>query len=130
MFASYPRSFAGRRATMAISGGYRVPGEGPGDDGFDEEGYDESQRAEILEATSGGPTDGAILTDLEPDVASDDDDDEDDLKMKSDEVGEEDDDADQDEDDQDEDSLQEDFDDDDLEDDDDLDDKDDAALKP
>ncbi|NWN13268.1 DNA primase, partial [Escherichia coli] len=32
-------------------GGYQVPGRGPGDDGFDEEGYDESQRAEILEAT-------------------------------------------------------------------------------
>ena len=57
-------------------GGYRVPGEGTGDDGFDEEGYDESQRAEILEVTRDGPTDGTILTDLIPDLGDDDDDDE------------------------------------------------------
>ena len=46
-------------------GGYQDPGRGPGDDGFDEEGYDESQRAEILETTSDGPSDGNLLTDLE-----------------------------------------------------------------
>ncbi len=34
-----------------IMGGHQVPGMGSGDDGYDEEGYDESQRAEILEAT-------------------------------------------------------------------------------
>ena len=49
-------------------GGYQVSGQNPGDDGFDEEGYDESQRAEILEATRDGPTDGTILTDLDPDL--------------------------------------------------------------
>ncbi|MGJ3647401.1 hypothetical protein ACLB0R_02865 [Sphingomonas sp. GlSt437] len=36
----------------------------PGDD----EGYDDSQRAEILEATRDGPSDGTILTDLVPDL--------------------------------------------------------------
>lgn len=49
-------------------GGHQVPGHGSGDDGFDEEGYDESQRAEILEATRDGPTDGTIMTDLDPDL--------------------------------------------------------------
>ena len=52
-------------------GGHQVPGRGPGDDGYDEEGYDESQRAEILEATRSGPNDGMILTDLEPDLGED-----------------------------------------------------------
>lgn len=107
-------------------GGHRVPGEGPGDDGFDEEGYDESQRAEILEVTGDGPTDGTILTDLTPDTGDEDDDD---LEMESDEIGEEDDEADEDEDDLDEDDLQEDFEDGDV-DEDDLDDADDKALKP
>jgi DNA-directed RNA polymerase subunit delta len=74
-------------------GGYQVPGQGSGDDGYDEEGYDESQRAEILEATSDGPTDGNVLTDLLPDLGNDDEDDEDDLRMTDDELGEEDDDA-------------------------------------
>ena len=108
-------------------GGYRVPGEGPGDDGFEEEGYDESQRAEILEVTRDGPTDGTILTDLSPDIGDDEDDE--DLEMDSDETGEEDDDADEDEDDLDEDDLQDDFDEDDV-DEDDLGDADDAALRP
>ena len=76
-------------------GGYQVPGEGTGDDGYDEEGYDESQRAEILEVTRDGPTDGTILTDLSPDVGDDEDDD-DDIEMDSDELGQEDDDADED----------------------------------
>jgi len=49
-------------------GGHQVPAHGSGDDGFDEDGYDESQRAEILEATRGGPTDGLVLTDLDPDL--------------------------------------------------------------
>jgi ribonuclease E len=108
-------------------GGYKVPGEGPGDDGFEEEGYDESQRAEILEVTRDGPTDGTILTDLMPDTGDDDDDD--DPEMESDEIGEEDDDADEDDEDQEEDSLQDDFDDDEV-DEDDLGDADDEALRP
>lgn len=75
-------------------GGNRVMPQGSGDDSFDEEGYDESQRAEILEATRDGPSDGTILTDLDPDVAGLDKDDadepEDDLVMEDGEVGEED----------------------------------------
>lgn len=54
-------------------GGRHVPGQGSGDDGFDEEGYDESQRAEILEVEREGPTDGLIVTDLEPDLGEDED---------------------------------------------------------
>ena len=76
-------------------GGYQVSGQTPGDDGFDEEGYDESQRAEILEATRDGPTDGTILTDLDPDLG--DEPDKDDVEMSDADVGEEDDDADMDE---------------------------------
>ena len=111
-------------------GGYQIPGEGTGDDGFEEEGYDESQRAEILEVTRDGPTDGTILTDLAPDIGDDDDDEnEDDLVMASTEVGEEDDESETDEDDDDEDDLQEDFEDDDV-DDEEIADRDDAALKP
>ena len=56
-------------------GGNRVMAHGSGDDSFDEEGYDESQRAEILEATRDGPSDGTILTDLDPDVSDMDKDD-------------------------------------------------------
>jgi len=110
-------------------GGYQIPGEGTGDDGFEEEGYDESQRAEILEVTRDGPTDGTILTDVAPDISDDDDDDEDDLLMSSDEVGEETDEAESDDDDDDEDDLQEDFEDDDV-DDDEIADGDDVALRP
>ncbi len=109
-------------------GGYQVPGEGTGDDGFEEEGYDESQRAEILEVTRDGPTDGTILTDLMPDIGDDEDDD--DLEMSSDEIGEDDDEDVSDEDDDDEDDLQEDFDNGALDEDDELTDADDAALKP
>ena len=108
-------------------GGYQIPGEGTGDDGFEEEGYDESQRAEILEVTRDGPTDGTILTDVAPDIGDDDDDD--DLLMSSDEVGEETDEAESDDDDDDEDDLQEDFEDDDV-DDDEIADGDDVALRP
>src|SRR6185369_14770996 len=96
------------RCSMTM-GGYQVPGEGTGDDGYDEEGYDESQRAEILEVTRDGPTDGTILTDLSPDIGTDDDDDDDDLEMESDELGQESDDADEDEDDLTEDALQDDL---------------------
>ncbi len=111
-------------------GGHQVPGQGSGDDGYDEEGYDESQRAEILEATSRGPTDGAILTDLMPDLGDDSDDDEDDLQMADDELGEEDEDTVPTATAQSEDEVQADFDEDKLEDDEDLDDADDESLKP
>lgn len=109
--------------------------QGPGDDGYDAEGYDESQRAEILEATGDGPDDGALLTDINPDLggSEDDDDDLDELSMADDEIGEEDDDADEDEDDLDEDDIQDDFDDEDVDEDDldeELDDPDDVALRP
>ena len=107
-------------------GGYQVPGHGPGDDGYDEEGYDESQRAEILEATRDGPTDGNILTDLDPDLGDEPEDD--DVEMSDSDVGEEDDDADMDEDDIDEDEVQDEFDDGDIDGDDDLSDADDEAL--
>lgn len=106
-------------------GGYQVSGQSPGDDGFDEEGYDESQRAEILEATRDGPTDGTILTDLDPDLG--DEPDKDDVEMSDGDVGEEDDDADMDEEDIDEDEVQDGFDDGDS-DDDDLSDANDEAL--
>ena len=106
-------------------GGYQVSGQTPGDDGFDEEGYDESQRAEILEATRDGPSDGTILTDLDPDLG--DEPDKDDVEMSDADVGEEDEDADMDEDDIDEDEIQDGFDDGDS-DDDDLSDADDEAL--
>ncbi|MES2097668.1 MAG: DNA primase [Pseudomonadota bacterium] len=108
-------------------GGHQVPGQGTGDDGFDEEGYDESQRAEILEATRDGPTDGTILTDLDPDLGDEKDTDE--IDMEDDEIGEEDDDADADDDDIDEDEVQAELDDGSVEDDE-LNDADDAALKP
>lgn len=60
-------------------GGHRIPEQGPNDDGFDEEGYDESQRAEILEVTRGGPSDGAVQFDLDPDLGEALDPEEDDL---------------------------------------------------
>lgn len=95
-------------------GGYQIGGIGTGDDGYDEDGYDESQRAEILEATRDGPSDGAILTDLNPDLGGDVDEDEaeDDLLMQDDELGEEDPSVAQSETNRDEDELQEDFEDD------------------
>ncbi|OSZ70429.1 DNA primase [Sphingomonas sp. IBVSS2] len=111
-------------------GGYQVPGRGPGDEGFDEEGYDESQRAEILEATNDGPSDGNVLTDMAPDFGADDDDDADDLRMVDDETGEEDEDAAQKARAISEDEIQDGFDEDDLADDDDLDDADGDALDP
>jgi DNA-directed RNA polymerase subunit delta len=51
-----------------IMGGHQVPSHGSGDDGYDEDGFDESQRAEILEATRNGPSDGTVMTDLAPDL--------------------------------------------------------------
>lgn len=111
-------------------GGYQIPGQGPADDGYDEEGYDESQRAEILEATRDGPTDGNILTDLTPDLGDDSDADEDDLRMVDDELGEEDDEAVITAEDNSEDETQADFDAGAIEDEDDLDDSDEDALEP
>lgn len=108
-------------------GGHQIPGTGSGDDGYDEEGYDESQRAEILEATRDGPTDGIVLTDLMPDLG---DDPEDDLEMTADETGEEDDDAAEDETAVAEDEVQGDFDAGTLDGDDDLGDADAKALQP
>ena len=109
-------------------GGHQVPGMGSGDDGYDEEGYDESQRAEILEVTRDGPSDGAILTDLVPDLGDDADDDE--LEMTDDELGEEDDTAELTAKDRDEDETQADFDEDELDEDEDLDDADEDAIEP
>ncbi len=113
-------------------GGQQIPGHGTGDDGWDEEGYDESQRAEILEATRNGPTDGIVLTDLDPDLGDEDAEGEaiDDLDMTDDEVGETDSTVTMDQDDIDEDDVQEELDDGSIDDDEDLDDADDVALKP
>ena len=116
-------------------GGHQVPSHGSGDDGFDEEGYDESQRAEILEATRNGPSDGVVMTDLDPDLGLDDPEDEpiDELGMVDGEVGEEDASVTMDKADMDEDDVQDELDNDTIEDRDDdaeLDDADDAALKP
>jgi hypothetical protein len=53
----------------------------------DQEGYDESQRAEIAEAEGDGPTNGVLVTDLNPDYGGDIDgqdieDDEDELRVE------------------------------------------------
>ncbi len=105
--------------SMADTGGR------PGDDGFDEDGYDESQRAEILETLGDGPGDGTIQTDLAPDLGGaapgDDDDDNDDDADDEDDG----DDGEDESDDDDGDDV-----DDDLDDDDDLSDPDSVALKP
>ena len=108
-----------------------MPGAGGGEDTFDEEGYDESQRAEILEATRDGPSDGAILTDMAPDLGLDDIEDEpiDELEMEDGEVGKTDDDVSMTEEDMDEDDMQDDFDAGTV-DDEEIDDADDVALKP
>ncbi len=42
----------------------------------DLDGYDEAQRAEIAEVEGGGPTDGIVMTDMNPDLGGDIDDDE------------------------------------------------------
>ena len=113
---------------MAASG---IPGMGSGDDTFDEEGYDESQRAEILEATRDGPSDGTILTDMNPDLGLDDIEYEpmDELDMEDGEVGTTDDDVSMAEEDMEEDDLQDDFDTDAVAEDE-LGDGDDVALRP
>ncbi len=111
-------------------GGHQVTGTGTGDDGYDEEGYDESQRAEILEVTRDGPSDGTIITDLDPDLGDEDNDEAmDDLDMEDGEVAEEDASVTVAKEDMDEDDVQDEFDDG-TEDDDELDDGEDAALRP
>lgn len=116
-------------------GGHQVTGMGSGDDGYDEEGYDESQRAEILEATRDGPSDGNLLTDLNPDLGGDAEEEPiDDLEMEDGEEGKADATVAMDADDADEDDAQDAFDagdeDDSDDDDDEADDADDVALKP
>lgn len=54
--------------------GRRVPEQGPNDDGYVEGDYDESQRAEMLEVERGGPGDGVVMNDLDPDLEQDDED--------------------------------------------------------
>lgn len=61
-------------AAQAIPTGDIDRGAGPEDD-FDDEGYDETQRAEILEVESIGPNNGTIQTDLSPDLGGGDADD-------------------------------------------------------
>lgn len=113
-------------------GGHQIGEQGPRDDGYDEDGYDESQRAEILEATREGPSDGAILTDLLPDLGEEPDGGgvEDELDMLDGELGEEDDDAELSSESIAEDEVQADLDDDNLDDDEDLGDADEDALEP
>ena len=116
-------------------GGNQVTGVGTGDDGWDEEGYDESQRAEILEATRDGPSDGNLLTDLNPDLGGDVEEEPiDDLDMEDGEVGETDATVAMDPDDEDEDDAQDAFDDgaalDSDDEDDDADDGEDVATRP
>lgn len=111
-------------------GGHQVASRGSGDDGFDEEGFDESQRAEILEATRNGPGDGTVMTNLDPDLGEMTDDDgasEDEIEMSAMTVGETDRDAAMDDDDIDEDEVQAEFDDGSVGDDE-LDDADDRAI--
>ncbi|HVJ02782.1 MAG TPA: DNA primase [Sphingomonas sp.] len=112
-------------------GGHQIPAMGPGDDGWDEDGYDESQRAEIIETTNDAPSDGTILTDIPIDLGEDgDEDDTDELRMVDDELGEEDDEVDLAEEDIREDDIQDDFDDEEEDLDEELDDGDDIALEP
>ncbi|MBC6434866.1 hypothetical protein FM036_32815 [Nostoc sp. HG1] len=47
------------------NGGHRA------EDEPDIDGYDESQRAEIAEVEGDGPTDGVLMTDLQPDFGGD-----------------------------------------------------------
>lgn len=113
-------------------GGHQVRSHGSGDDGYDEEGFDESQRAEILEATRSGPGNGTVMTDLDPDLGemTDDEGDEaDEIEMVSTTVGDTDRSVEMTADDIEEDDIQAEFDDDSVADDE-LDDADDEALKP
>jgi DNA-directed RNA polymerase subunit delta len=46
----------------------------PEDGSNAEDGYDETQRSEIAEAEGTGPTDGVLMTDMNPDMGGDIDD--------------------------------------------------------
>ena len=108
-------------------GGYQVT-PAPTDN-WDAEGYDEAQRAEIIEATQDAPSNGAILTDIpldDPTALSD----EDELTALDDEIGEEDEDVAQALDDQREDEIQADLDEDDEDLDEETGDEDDSFLEP
>ena len=48
-----------------MSGGHRA------EDEPDLDGYDETQRAEIAEVEGDGPTDGIVMTNMQPDFGSD-----------------------------------------------------------
>ena len=52
-----------------------VPGGAHAEDEPDTEGYDDTQRAEIAETEGGGPSDGTLITDLDPDLGGNDIDD-------------------------------------------------------
>lgn len=57
-----------------MDGKHRESGAGP-EDQYDPEGYDDAQRAEILEVESEGRTDGVVETDMRPDLGGGDADD-------------------------------------------------------
>ena len=57
-----------------MNGKHREAGAGP-EDQYDPEGYDDTQRAEILEVEGQSPSDGVIETDLVPDLGGGDADD-------------------------------------------------------
>ena len=59
---------------MTENGKHVEEGAGP-EDQFSPEGYDESQRSEILEAEGIGPTEDAVQTDILPDLGGGDADD-------------------------------------------------------
>ena len=114
-------------------GGNHVPAH-PTDEGWNPEGYDESQGAEIVEATQDGPSNGTILIDI-PAGSLDDDEiaEEDDLRLLDGELGEEDDDAEVSLEDIREDEIQADLDDDEVDEDeldDETDDGEETSLQP
>jgi DNA-directed RNA polymerase subunit delta len=113
-------------------GGNQVPPR-PTDEGLTTDGYDESQGAEIVEATQDGPSNGAILTDIPLGGDGDELAAEDELTMLDDEMGEEDDEAALAYDDMREDELQADLDDEDVDQeelDEETDETDDSFLEP
>lgn len=100
-------------------GGYQVLSRGLGDDGYDEEGYDESQCVEIFEMIWNGLVDGVIMINFYFDLGGDVEEELfDDFDMDFEEVGESDFSVIMDEDDIDEDDVQVVFDDGGIEDDD------------
>jgi hypothetical protein len=51
-------------------------GERPADASNSDDSYDEAQRAEIAEVEGSGPTDGVVMTDMDPDMGENLDEDE------------------------------------------------------